>query len=206
MCGLGSIRFSLLVLLLLAIIACTTDSDEPLPNIPSLELFEVKTATPAPVATSTSVPTATPEPPAAPMTSATPPEPGSDEEQIMAVLEKQVRAVNTADYLAFQKTCTPTAKKLPTIAYLKYLFEDNRGVTDQFGSINFSPRGYNVRNVEVRLLRAPFAQARFDVYDYDRHMGEGSMNWNITEGEPVTRTFEKVDGQWYSESQPCRQG
>ena len=205
MCGLGSIRFSLLVLLLLAIIACATDSDEPFPTIPSLELFEVKTATPAPVPTSTSVPTATPEPPAAPMTAATPPEPGSDEEQIMAVLEKQVRAVNTADYLAFQKTCTPTAKKLPTIAYLKYLFEDNRGRTYQFGLINFSPQGYNVRNVEVMLLRAPFAQARFDVYDYDRHMGEGSMNWNITEGT-VIRTFEKVDGQWYSESRPCRQG
>ncbi len=84
MCGLGSIRFSLLVLLLLAIIACATDSVELFPTIPSLELFEVKAATPAPVATSTSVPTATPEPPAAPMTPATPPEPGSDEEQIMA--------------------------------------------------------------------------------------------------------------------------
>ena len=180
MCGLGSIRFSLLVLLLLAIIACATDSDEPFPTIPSLELFEVKTATPAPVPTSTSVPTATPEPPAAPMTPATPPEPGSDEGQIMAVLEKQAGVVNAADFVAFQKTCTPTAKKLPTISYLKYLFEDNRGVTDQFGLINFSPQGYNVRNIEVTLLRAPFAQARFDVYDYDRHMGAASMNWSIT--------------------------
>ena len=203
MCRLGSIRISFLILLLLAIIACTTHSEEPLPNIPSLELFEVKTATPAPVATSTSVLTATPEPPAAPMTPATPPEPGSDEGQIMAVLEKQVGVVNAADFVAFQKTCTPTAKKLPTISYLKYLFEDNRGVTDQFGLINFSPQGYNIRNIEVTLLRAPFAQASFDVYDYDRHMGAASMNWSVTEGEPVTRTFEKVDGQWYSEVAPC---
>ena len=121
----------------------------------------------------------------------------------MAVLEKQVGVVNAADFVAFQKTCTPTAKKLPTIAYLKYLFEDNRGVTDQFGSINFSPQGYNVRNVEVTLLRAPFAQARFDVFDYDSHMG-GSVDELEYHGvEPVTRTFEKVDGQWYSEVAPC---
>jgi len=136
------------------------------------------------------------------MTPATVPEPGSDEAQIMAVLEKQVIAVNTADYVAFQETCTPSAKKLPTIAQLKHIYEENEGMTTGYSLIRFSPQGYNVRNVEVMLLRAPFAQARFDVYDYDRDMGAASMNWNITEGT-VLRTYEKVDGQWYSEVAPC---
>ncbi len=160
-----------------------------------------------PTATATPAePTATPmpEPPAAPMTPATVPEPGSDEAQIMAVLEKQVIAVNTADYESFQKTCTPSAKKLPTIAQLKYIYEENQGQTGTQGAVQFSPQGYNVRNVEVKLLRAPFAQATFDVYDYDKQMGQGPDGYRgRTDGTPVTQTYEKVDGQWYSEVAPC---
>ncbi len=144
-------------------------------------------------------PTATPqpEPPAAPMTPATAPEPGSDDEQIMAVLEKQIRAVNTADYVAFQETCTPSAQKLPTLDQLKYTYEVRQGATGGTqDEINFSPQGYNVRNVAVKLLRAPYAQASIDIYDYDEYVT----------GRPVFRTFEKVDGKWYSESAPCKQG
>ncbi len=161
-----------------------------------------------PTATATPAePTATPmpEPPAAPMTPATAPEPGSDEAQIMAVLEKQVLAVNTADYVAFQETCTPSAKKLPTIAQLKYIYEENEGSTEAFAvSLRFSPQGYNVRNVEVKLLRAPFAQATFYVYDDEKQLGtEGGFDWTAMGQETVTQTYEKVDGQWYSEFVPC---
>ncbi len=147
--------------------------------------------------------TPTPEPPAAPMTSATAPEPGSDEEQIMAVLEKQVIAVNTADYVAFQETCTPSAKKLPTIAQLKFIYEENGGVTESGMYMGaFSPQGYNVRNVEVKMLRAPFAQATFHVYDYEKHLSANTRpEFPIT--GIVTQTYEKVDGQWYSEVAPC---
>ena len=115
----------------------------------------------------------------------------------MAVLEKQVRAVNAADYARFQETCTPSAGKPWTIAQLKYTFEVRRGATG-LGSqhaINFSPQGYNVRNVAVKLLRAPFAQVSIEIYDYDEYVA----------GRPVFKTFEKVDGQWYSESAPCEQ-
>ncbi len=162
------------------------------------------TQAPAPTATATPAePTATPmpEPPAAPMTPATVPEPGSDEAQIMAVLEKQVIAVNTADYVAFQETCTPSAKKLPTIAQLKHIYEENEGMTTGYSLIRFSPQGYNVRNVEVKLLRAPFAQATFYVYDYER-LGGGDAFQTVGEGT-ATQTYEKVDGQWYSEVAPC---
>lgn len=138
------------------------------------------------------------QPPAAPMVPATAPEPGSDEEQIMAVLERQVRAVNAADYATFQETCTPSSGKLPTLAQLKYIYEENQGNPGGAGGVEvrFSPQGYNVRNAKVKLLRAPFAQATFDVYDYDVYVS----------GRPSNKTFEKVDGQWYSESRPCEAG
>ena len=164
--------------------------------------------TQAPVATATTEPTAIPaptaatvrEPPESPMTPVMAPEPGSDEAQIMAVLEKQVIAVNTADYKSFQETCTPSAKKLPTIAELKYIYEENQGITAT-SWIDFSPQGYNVRNVTVKMLRAPFAQATFHIYDYER-LGGGDAFQTVGEGT-VTQTYEKVDGQWYSEVAPC---
>ena len=130
------------------------------------------------------------------------PEPGSDEEQVMAVMEKQVRAVNAADYVAFQETCTPTGEKIPTVAHLKYLFEERGGRLDHGSVLQFSPQGYNVRNVEVKLLRAPFAQASFQIYDYDKLVAGRVPEPGQYRG-PVTQMFEKVDGQWYSESSPC---
>ena len=147
-------------------------------------------------------PTATPAPapPASPMIPLTAPEPGSDEAQIMAVLEKQIRAVNTADYVAFQETCTPSARKPPKLTTLKYVFEVNRGVFHPEGNmVSFSPQGYNVRNVEVKMLRAPYAQVRLDVFDYDEQVGLAEYGEDVTQ----TRTFEKVDGRWYSETDPC---
>ena len=56
--GLGPVWFLVLVLLIPVATACTTGNDEPVPAVPSLDLFEVSTATPQPVATSTPVPTA----------------------------------------------------------------------------------------------------------------------------------------------------
>ena len=174
------------MLALFALAACgNNDEGAPAAGAPPTQA-PAPTATPAPA------------PPAAPMVPATAPEPGSDEEQILAVLEKQVRAVHAADYVAFQETCTPSAGDPPTVAQLKFVFEVRRGSTagDQRNAINFSPQGYNIRNVDVKLLRAPFAQATFEVYDYDHYVA----------GMPVSRGFEKVDGQWYSESQPCGHG
>lgn len=136
------------------------------------------------------------------MIPATVPEPDSDEAQIMAVLEKQVIAVNTADYASFQETCTPSAKRLPTIAQLKFIYEENSGSTGVTTHLRFTPQGYNVRNVEVKLLREPFAQASFHVYDYEKHMG-GDVSGEIKGSGIATATFEKVDGRWYSEVAPC---
>ena len=173
---------------LFALVACgSDDEDTPVVGAPP-------TQAPAPTAS------AVPKPPAAAMVPATAPEPGSDEAQIMAVLEKQIRAVNTADYVAFQETCTPSAKKPPKLTTLKYVFEVNRGVFHPEGNmVSFSPQGYNVRNVEVKMLRAPYAQVRLDIFDYDEQVGLAEYGEDVTQ----TRTFEKVDGRWYSETDPC---
>ncbi len=101
-----------------------------------------------------------------------------------------------------EAACTPSAKKLPTIAELKYIYEENRGLTETHVGSYFSPQGYNVRNVTVKMLRAPFAQASFHVYDYEEHMGFVASG-DLKSPGIVTQTYEKVDGQWYSEVAPC---
>lgn len=110
---------------LIALAACGGDDATAAEPSPTQAPLPTPTAPTAAVVAATPMP----EPPAAPMTPATAPEPGSDEEQIMAVLEKQVIAVNTADYESFQETCTPSAKKLPTMAQLKLIYEENSGAT-----------------------------------------------------------------------------
>ena len=136
-------------------------------------------------------PTQAPAPLARAEIPATAPEPGSDEEQILAVLEKQVRAVNAGDYATFQETCTPSGGNPPTVAQLKFVFEEQSGVGDTPVDIRVTPQGYNVIKVEVKLLRAPFAQTKFEAYDYHSFAYKAD------------RTWEKVDGKWYSGSFPC---
>ena len=160
--------------------------------------------TQAPAPTAVLAPTATPAPapPAAAVFTVTAPEPGSDEEQVLAVLERQVRAVNARDWVLFQKTCTPSAGKPPKVTLLKYVFEENGGRTDYAVHFEFSPEGYNVRNVEVKLLRGPMAQVSLELWDYDELVEGGVVAGGHHDG-PITRFFEKVDGQWYSASAPC---
>ena len=102
--------------------------------------------------------------------------------------------------MAFQETCTPSAKKPPSLSILKFVFEENGGVYHPEGNmITFSPQGYNVRNVKVKMLRAPYAQVRLDIFDYDKHVGLEEYGDDVT----ATRIFEKVDGRWYPEADPC---
>jgi len=133
----------------------------------------------------------------APMVPAVDYEAGSDEAQILAVLEMQIRSVNNRDYASFAKTCTPNAKRVQTLDQIKFVFEERQGGAPRSGNsatILFTPEGYNVRDAEAKLLRAPFGQATITVYNFDDRQGE------------ALRTFEKVDGQWYSENAPCGRG
>ncbi len=128
-----------------------------------------------------------------PVTSASILEPGSEEAQILTVLENQVQLVNARDYEPIRNTCTPNGPEPPTVAQLKHVHEETGGpYCASCGTIVFSPEGFNLRNVEIKLLRSPFGQATADIFEYDEFQGNVSL------------TFEKVDGQWYSESTPCR--
>ena len=182
------------MLALFALAACGSDDENaPAAGGPPTQAPS-PAATPAPAATPTPAPAATPAPapPAAAVVPVTAPEPGSDEEQILDVLEKQVRAVNVRDYRLFQETCTPSAGEPPALVQLKHLFEELGGTTGVYPSaLRFSPEGYNVTNVEVKMLRAPFAQTNSNVYDHERFVTEDLQTW------------EKVDGKWYSDSDPC---
>ncbi len=174
------------MLALFALAACgSDDEDAPAAGAPSTQA-PAPTAIPAPTATPA------PAPPVVAVVPATAPEPGSDEEKILAVREKQVRAVNARDYALFQGTCTPSAGEPPALDQLKHLFEELGGTTGVYPSaLRFSPEGYNVTNVAVKLLRAPFAQTNSNVYDHERFVTEDLQTW------------EKVDGKWYSDSDPC---
>ncbi len=103
------------------------------------------------------------------------------------MLEKQVRAINAGDYGFLRETCSPSLGKLPTAAQVKQKFE-NFWAQIVAPGVAFIPEGYNSRNVEVKLLREPFAQTNGDVYQYDLFIFEN------------LRTWEKVDGKWYHES------
>ena len=180
-------------LALFALAACGSDDEgAPAAGAPPTRA-PAPTAVPAPTVAPEPTATPAPAPPAAAVVPATAPEPGSDEELILAVMERQIRAVHTADYVAFQETCTPS-RGIPKVAQLKFIYEEREGVISggNQATIRFSPQGYNVRNVEVKMLRAPFAQAILDVYDYENVVGQS-----------IVRTFEKVDGHWYSEVLPC---
>lgn len=141
-------------------------------------------------------PTAAPEAAARPEVAVIPitaPEPGSDEEQILGVLETQVRATNDGDYGIYQNTCFAVTKT-PTVAHAERFIEElgMLGEGDVGSASPFSARGYNAKNVEVKLLRQPqFGQTKFDIYNGDLFVRATSRSW------------EKVDDKWYSQSAPC---
>ena len=101
-------------------------------------------------------------------------------------MEKQVKAVNDENFDLFAETCAPSGRNQLTKGQVEYVFED------VWGEGKTKPHGYNVRDVAVKLLRAPFAQVEFDFFYYDEYFG--SFFW----------TYEKVDGDWYLEVYPCR--
>ena len=163
----------------IALTACGGSDDEP-------------AAAPQPTATSPPVATATPERPAP-----IPPEdlvateikyePGSDEALMLAQLEKQVRAVNDENFALFVQTCAPSDRKQLTDNQVADAFSETWG-----GEGKQKPHGYNVKNIEMKMLREPFAQMEFDLFYYDEF--DGSLFW----------TWEKVDDNWYLEVWPCK--
>jgi hypothetical protein len=153
-------------------------------------------AEPAPAATQkpTPVPTETPVP-ALPEVAVTPievPEPGSDEEIILAVFKQQVRAMNTRDYESFTATCPPGEWENNQATWDKLAFWWDQGA--DLGKLlpDFTYQSFNARGVEFKTYPKDVVATKFNVYNYDTLLVEGYSWW-----------WEKIDGEWCSTSRTC---
>ncbi len=132
------------------------------------------------------------DPPEVAVTPLEAPESCSMEEQILAVFERQVRAMNTQDYEAFVDTCAPGNWTNDQATWDKLAFWWDQG--GDLGKVlpEFTYESFNARGVEFRSYPKDTASTKFNVYNYDTLLVEGYSWW-----------WEKVDGEWYSTSRTC---
>jgi hypothetical protein len=123
------------------------------------------------------------------------PEEGSEEAAVLAALDRYVTSINTQDWPEFQAQCsTGNSRNVVDVDKIKFTFEEYGGFF-KFDIPDFSIYGFNGRAVEFRIYSQENARATFDLYDYDKWLATG-----------VSRTFEKVDGVWMSDSYECYPG
>ena len=109
------------------------------------------------------------------------PEPGSDEEAILGVLERvtlAIRSENTGEYV---ESCNPTRSRL-TEAQTKFVFES---VFTPFGEL----AGITHRDVTVRTFKDDTAITESVMYVYDDVLMSRFQY-----------SFTKVDGNWYADT------
>ncbi len=153
---------------------------------------------PAAEPTSTAVPdepTAIPEPkvPEVAVTTLEVPESGSDEEKILAVIEQQVRAMNTQDYESFTSTCQPGIWKNDQKTWDRLAaIWDGGGILANWGLPEFTFESFNARNIAFTSYKNGIVESKFDVYSYDTLLTEGWSWW-----------WEEFEGEWYSTSDTC---
>ncbi|MBN4064843.1 hypothetical protein JYU04_03810 [Dehalococcoides mccartyi] len=152
---------------------------------------------PAVEPTSTAVtdePTAIPEPkiPEVAVTTLEVPESGSDEEKILAVIEQQVRAMNTQNYESFTSTCPPGVWKNDQKTWDRLAtFWDTGGILKR-QLLGFTYESFNARNIAFKSYNDGSVESKFDVYSYDTLLTEGWSWW-----------WEEFEGEWYSTSATC---
>jgi hypothetical protein len=176
-----------LAILAISLIAACGGDDETAAEQPvaTAEIQQEPTADSSLVSDDVVVPTATaiPGPPEVAVTPKEQPEPGSDEEGVLAGLERQIRALNNEDWQGFLDVCHPKFLHPPSVAQTKFAFEEIGG---DFGYFlpGFTIQGYNARNVEVVFCSdGQEAQTNYDVYNYDDLVAEGtSRTWGVYEG------------------------
>lgn len=115
------------------------------------------------------------------------PEAGSDEEEVLNVLEKQVRALNNSDWNGFSELCHPKFLNPPKEAVIKHMWEELGGDFGYFIS-GFTTAGYNARNVEVTIHGDAVAVAKFEMYNYDDFVSDN-----------ISRSWGKYEGVWYQD-------
>ena len=120
------------------------------------------------------------------------PEPRSEEEALLNALDRHVTSINTQDWPEFQAQCsTGNSRNVVSVEKLRFMLEEYGGIF-RYDIPDFSIYGYNARAVEFRVYGAENARTTFDLYDYDKWLASG-----------VSRTWEKVDGVWMSDSGEC---
>ena len=115
------------------------------------------------------------------------PELGSDEEAVLNMLERQVRALNNSDWNGFSELCHPKFLNPPSEAVIKHMWEELGG---DFGYFipGFTTAGYNARNVEATLHSERVAVTKFEMYNYDDFVSEN-----------ISRSWGKYEGVWYQD-------
>jgi hypothetical protein len=152
-----------------------------------------ETATPAPTPT----PEPTPEPTVIPIpevavTTLEVPEPGSDNEKILAVFETQVRAMNTRDYESFTRTCPPGNWENKQSTWNKLAgFWDGGGILGA-ALPGFTYDSFNARSIAFKSYDDGTVQTLFAVYSYDTLLTEEWGWW-----------WKEINGEWYSTSVVC---
>lgn len=133
------------------------------------------------------VPTATVGPPEVAVTPKEQPVPGSEEEAVLNVLERQVRSLNNSDWDGFMELCNPKFLNPPTPKEVKYIWEELGG---DFGFFipGFTTEGYNARNVVIKFPSESIAVTNYEMWDYDELVTI-----------EVSRAWEKIDGVWYQD-------
>lgn len=109
------------------------------------------------------------------------PDPGSDEEAILEVLDRVARAIRAENTSEYVEACNPTRPRL-TEAQTKFVFES---VFASFGEL----AGITHRDVTVRTFKDNTAITESVMYDYD----------NVLMSR-FQYSFTKVDGNWYADT------
>jgi hypothetical protein len=107
------------------------------------------------------------------------PEPGSDEAAIIESYEEIVRAIRTRDYAAYVEACAPTSRRL-SIEQTEFVF---RSIWDEFLDV----AGMTQREVTIRLFDDGTALTEAVMYEYDDLFLER-----------LSYGFTKIDGEWYA--------
>ncbi len=189
--------FIALVIGSMVLLAACGDSDSGSDSAETSNINSIAAAQPAleSEGVDDSVPTPAPEPKAPPTVSVVAldaPEPGSEQEALLNALDRHVTAINTQDWSEFQAQCsTGNSRNVVDVEKIRFLFEEYGGIF-RYDIPDFSIYGYNARAVEFRIYGKTNARTTFDLYDYDTWLATG-----------VSRTWEKVDGVWLSDSGEC---
>lgn len=152
--------------------------------------------TPAPIVAPTTAPTATPAPTPTPVPVSTGPAvivqpdvsvaPGSDQEIVIALMERQATAARNEDWGAYKSDCMPEAQDR--------MSDEQIGATfvASLSTLGGTTPGYTQRVTSIKIYGGETAIVGADIYDGETEVASGLSN-----------TYEKFDGRWHYIGATC---